>query len=101
MQVGQANAGLPLRRLSFPNLPMGGTITVPVLLRANGNENALSFSLNFSTSRLAYVSADLGSGAENAALFVNDSQSANGRLGIALALPTDVTFSPGTNELIR
>jgi hypothetical protein len=86
---------------NLTNAPAGGTITIPVLLNANGNENALSFSLNFSTSRLTYVSTASGSGAGAATILINDSEVASGRLGIALALPTDMTFPPGTQEIIN
>src|SRR5207253_10606539 len=57
------NPGPTLLRVADANVASGGTVTVPVLLSANGTENALSFSLNFATSRLAYVSTTLANGA--------------------------------------
>jgi len=87
-------------RIANVNASSGGTVTVPVMLTANGLENALSFSLSFNTSRLAYVSALLANGA-GGTLFLNESQTANGRLGVALALPANNTFPVGTQELVE
>src|SRR5581483_5331758 len=42
----------------------------------------------------------LGSGASGATLIVNDSQTASGRLGIALALPGGQHFTAGTQQLV-
>src|SRR5262249_16276607 len=72
----------------------GGTVTVAVQLTANGTENALSFSLSFATNRLTYLSTILANGA-GATLFVNESQTTVGKLGVALALPTGTTFPAG------
>src|SRR5207249_8647809 len=87
-------------RVAEASASSGATVTVPVLLTANGTENALSFSLNFSTSRLTYVSTILANGA-GPTLFVNESQTSTGRLGVALALPTGSTFPPGGQELVE
>src|SRR4029077_8254375 len=81
------NPGPTALRVAEASAASGATVTVPVLLTANGTENALSFSLNFSTSRLAYASVILANGA-GGTLFVNESQTNTGRLGVALALPT-------------
>ena len=78
----------------------GSPIEVPVILVANGNENALSFSLNFNTQRLAFAGITLGSGASGAALLPNTTQVGSGRLGIAVALETGSTFAAGTQEVV-
>src|SRR5207302_1896143 len=75
--------------------PGGGTFVVPIVLAANGNENALSFSLNFTNSLLTYKSAALGSGAAGAVLSVNTNQAINGRLGVIVALAPSATFPAG------
>jgi len=75
-------------------------VTIPVLLTANGNENALSFSLNFDTNRLTYVGAVLPNGS-GAALLLNESQTASGQLGVLLGLQTGQTFPPGAQELVE
>jgi len=94
------NPGPTLVRVADSSVASGGIVTVPVLLNANGSENALSFSLGFNTSRVSYVSAILASG-EPATLFVNESQTTNGRLGFALALPANSTFPAGAQDLIE
>jgi hypothetical protein len=89
-----------VRVLSVP--ASGGTpVTVPILLTANGNENALSFSLNFPTSLLSYSSATVGSNSSGALMFVNASQAASGKIGVALSLPTASNFSAGTQEIVE
>jgi hypothetical protein len=75
----------------------GQLITVPVVLLANGNENALGFSLSFPTNRLSIAGVALGTGATNAALQFNTNQS--GSVGVAVAFPSAVTFAPGTQEV--
>jgi hypothetical protein len=76
-------------------------VNVPVALAANGNENGLSFSLNFDTTKLTYVSTALGSGASGANLLTNAAQAASGKLGVILALPPNQTFAAGTQELVE
>lgn len=88
-------------RIQNVNAIAGGSVTLPVTIVANGNENALSFSLNFNTQHLAFTSVELGGGASNAFLLPNTSQAANGKVGIALALSTEGTFTPGTQEVAR
>jgi len=78
----------------------GGPVTLPVQLTANGNENALGFSLNFSTQWLAYAGVTLGSGAGGANLLLNTSQTASGRIGIAVALAANATLPAGTQEVV-
>ena len=76
-----------------------GNVVVPVTLVANGNENALGFSLAFSPTLLTYVGATLGSGATNATLVINSNQIASGYVGLALSLSTGTSFAPGTQEV--
>jgi hypothetical protein len=72
-------------------------VEVPINFVANGNENALNFSLNFDTNHLVYMAAVPGGGAT---LVANTSQVANGQLGIQTTLPGSGTFSPGTNQIM-
>ena len=94
-----ARVWLPDASAPAGNLLGDSLLTVPVYLVANGNENALGFSLNFSPSLLGNVSVALGSAASGGALLVNTNAAPNGTLGIALALPTGATFPPGTQEV--
>jgi hypothetical protein len=77
-----------------------GNVTVPIALDANGNENALGFTLNFNPALLSYVGTSLGSGGAGATLVVNSNQVANGQLGIGMILPTGMSFSAGTQEVV-
>jgi hypothetical protein len=94
------NPGPSLLRMGSNSVASGGTVTLPVFLTANGSENALSFSLNFATNRLTYAGAQLASGS-GATFFLNESQTAAGRLGAVLVLPTGETFPPGAQVLIQ
>jgi hypothetical protein len=76
-------------------------VNVPVSLAANGNENGLSFSLDFDTNSLTYVSIALGSGANGATVLTNATQAASGKLGVILALPPGQTFAAGTQEMVE
>ncbi|MFM2083178.1 MAG: hypothetical protein RL380_1869, partial [Verrucomicrobiota bacterium] len=78
----------------------GSTVIVPVQLVANGNENAVGFTLNFDPARLSFADIALGSGASGASLLLNPSQTASGHLGLGLAQPAAGTFAAGTNELV-
>lgn len=79
----------------------GSTVAVPVQLTANGNENALGFSLAYDTNLLAFSDVALGSGATGAALISNTSQTNSGKVGVALALSSGSTFAPGIRELVQ
>jgi hypothetical protein len=78
----------------------GDSVVVPIVLVANGNEAALGFNISFPTQQVTYASVTLGSGASGATMLPNVSQVTNGRLGIALAMPSG-TFNAGTQEIVR
>src|SRR6185437_2982440 len=88
-------------RLGTTNAMGGNSFDVPVILAANGNENTLNFSVNFDTQRLTYSTVTLGGNALDASMLLNTSQTANGRLGIGLQLPSNETFTAGTQEVAR
>jgi len=107
---GVTNSGYAVLAMAFPpvkilmgstNVMGGASFALPVYLVANGNENALSFSVGFNTQRLAYASVDLGSDAADGSLFLNSSQAASGKIGITMQLPLGETFAPGTQEVVR
>ncbi|HVY70599.1 MAG TPA: cohesin domain-containing protein, partial [Verrucomicrobiae bacterium] len=79
---------------------VGGTVVVPVELAGPGGENAMGFSLSFDTQALAYVSAELGSGATGATLNINRSSQSIGSLGFAVALPGGGSLPAGTNQIL-
>jgi hypothetical protein len=71
-----------------------------VELEAEGNENALGFSLNFAANLLVFEKVVLGSDAAGALLNVNANQAAGGNVGIALALPAGQAFGNGIRRLV-
>ena len=79
----------------------GGVIVVPVNLSALGNENALGFSLTYDATKLSFQSAQLGATIAGSSLFINPSFTNIGRLGIAVSQPSGVSFSAGTQEVVR
>jgi len=78
----------------------GSTVAVPIELVAQGDENALGFSITFDPAILSNAVAALGAGAAGASLNTNVTQTASGRLGVALALPAGQTFAAGTRQLV-
>jgi hypothetical protein len=87
MHVGDA-AGAP-----------GTTVTLPLALFALGDENAVSFSLAFNPAALQAPTVTVGSDAAAAALNVDASLVATGRLGVSVMLPHNQTFALGTRVL--
>lgn len=77
---------------------MSGTITL--MLNAQGDENALGFSLLFNPSQWRFISAANGSDASDALLNTNTLQTSRGRLGVALALPANRVFTAGARQLV-
>jgi hypothetical protein len=82
------------------NVLGGTTVAVPVIFVANGNENALSFSLNFDTTRLVYSDIALSSTVPGDASFL-PSTGQPGKIGVSLLLPAGHTFTAGTQEIVR
>jgi hypothetical protein len=78
-----------------------GQFSLPIVLIANGDENALGFSLNFPTDLLKFVSVTLAETNSNATLALNTNRAAFGELGMGIALPPGATFSAGTREIAR
>ncbi|MBX2821788.1 MAG: T9SS type A sorting domain-containing protein [Rhodothermaceae bacterium] len=78
----------------------GSVAKVPIILNGRGIENALGFSLSFDATLLTNPSVSLGKDAGEAQLQVNDAESMDGILGIALALPSGDTFPLEDQELI-
>jgi len=78
----------------------GATGTVQIELEAQGDENAVGFSLAFDPALLTYQSAALGPDATGALLNVNSSQAGSGRLGIGLAMSPGQAFPSGTLSIL-
>jgi hypothetical protein len=86
---------------SVSNVMAGTSLIVPILLLANGNENTLTFSLNFDPLLLSFSGMSAGQDTAGSFLFVNTSQVGSGSVGVQLALPQSGTFAPGTREALR
>lgn len=79
----------------------GNKLTVAVELEAQTDETGVGFTLNFNTAHLSNPSnIAIGSGASGASLTVNDSQAANGRLGILIDKAPNQTFGAGARQLV-
>ncbi|MCL4706789.1 T9SS type A sorting domain-containing protein [bacterium] len=87
-------------RIINPNFQPGQMHKVTVELEAQGDENALGFSLNFDPTIVTYESASVGQDAANAVLNINSNKKDNGRVGFALALQTNQAFASGSAEVI-
>jgi hypothetical protein len=83
------------------NAVAGSLVTVPVTLAANGIENSLQFSIDFTPATLTYMGTALGSGASGAFLWQDTNSVGSGQLGIAVVLPAGSTFASITDEVVR
>lgn len=74
--------------------------TVQVELSAQGDENALAFTLNFDPAQVQFNDALVGTDASGATLSLNRTQARDGRIGLAIALPTGKTFAAGARAVL-
>jgi uncharacterized protein (TIGR03437 family) len=79
----------------------GGTITIPIEIAAQGQENAVSLSLRFDPAVLKNPKLSLGGDADGGQLIANMEQAEIGRLGIAVALPIGQRLAAGTRQILR
>lgn len=100
LRRAQVNAAARLVRISSGHFERGQQSSVIIELGAEGNENALGFSLNFDPAQLQFVSASVGKDVNGATLNVNTGQTATGRLGVALALPAGQTLVAGQRQIV-
>lgn len=77
--------------------PAGLPFTTPVWIEANGNENAMGFTLRFDPQALSFHGLVLGPAVANGALIINTNELGGGRVGIAVSLPAGTTLPRGTN----
>ncbi len=80
------------------NAAPGQNVEAIVELVAQGDENALGFSLNYDPAILSNPQVTLNSDASNGFLTVNNSTAA--KLGVLLALPAGQAFTVGTKSLV-
>lgn len=100
-QVATLTVQYPAARVQVVNAETlaAGPVQVPIELVANGNENAVSFSLGFNPARLALSSVALGSGAAGGTLDVDSQFASSGLVGVRVALGAGQTFGAGTQRV--
>lgn len=79
----------------------GGMASVPIQLVSPGNVNAIGFSIQFDPAVLTNAQATAGADAPNAQLQINDSQLAQGCLGLILALSAGQQFAAGARQIVK
>jgi len=100
LSAGPRVTGARTVRAVSDTFQRGQTDSLLVELDAQGDENALGFSLVYDPQVLQFKEAHLGGGASGATLNPNLNQSASGRLGIGLALPAGQKFAAGTRTIV-
>ena len=78
----------------------GSAVPVRIELVSQGDENAIGFSLSYPAATLGNPQTALGADSTAAILNVNTAQTAQGRLGITLALPAGQKFAAGVRQLV-
>ncbi len=76
------------------------TDRLTIEMDARGDENALGFSLQFDPGEWSFGSAATGRDAAGAALHVNATQAARGRVGVVLALPAGQRLNAGARQIV-
>jgi hypothetical protein len=87
-------------RLAGNNISGSTRASISLEIDAQGNENAVSFSLMFDPAKYTFVSANTSEELRLATLQVNNLEVDQGRLGLALALPTGRTLGVGTHQVV-
>ena len=98
--VVDVKAAASIVRLAPTQFRAGEKTSITVELEAQGNENALGFSVMFNNGSLRFVAAEKGSDAIEGILVVNKANQSKGRVGVVLALPTERAFAPGNNQVV-
>jgi uncharacterized protein (TIGR03437 family) len=96
-------AGFETRRvrLAPATLLRGHPGLLRALIDAAGDENAVSFSLNFDPALLRFDGAQVDESLKGAWLIVNDLPAARGRVGLLLALPAGRRFAAGAQAIVN
>jgi uncharacterized protein (TIGR03437 family) len=100
LQSSISNLQSRVVRLVSANATRGQQVSVAIELDAQGNENAVGFSLSFDAAQLSYASAALGADASTATFNANNTQATNGRIGLAVALPFGQNLSAGIKRIL-
>ncbi len=87
-------------RAVAPPVELGASIAVPIVLSALGDEHRVSFSLAFDPAIVGSPVVEPGAASATAALEVDDSGAAAGRIGVTVTVPQGETFPEGDDELV-
>ncbi|MGH9935351.1 MAG: hypothetical protein ACREAM_03840, partial [Blastocatellia bacterium] len=108
--AGLAFSTNPLKWINWPDArtlrmrtetgKTGAVFSMVIELDALGEENAVSFSLNFDPMRRRLLSATLAPDVESATLLINRTEIKDGRLGVALALASGQRLHAGRHQLV-
>ena len=79
---------------------IGGSVFAPVVFNATGNEHTLQFTLTFDPALLSNGQVTPGHDVENAALTLDRSLEASGKLGVTLILSGNSVFSAGLHDAL-
>jgi hypothetical protein len=103
LAVPRKSQAVTPRVLQLPEagVPAGGSVSLPVLFQALGNENGLGFSVLFDATRLSFTGAAKGAAVSAATLQVNATQAAAGRVGVMLALPAGAVMTAGPTTVVQ
>jgi hypothetical protein len=74
---------------------------ISISLAAQGNENALGFTLSFDPTRVSLIGVTSGADASSATVIVNTNQAGAGSLGCVLAVGTGNSFAAGNREVLQ
>ncbi len=96
MAADSRSKGTGPREIKVTNayLAPGTPVPSPVLLEAQGDENALGFSVSFDPTAFTYTGASLGANAAGASMDMNATQATSGKLGLRPALCPPAPLSP-------
>lgn len=95
-------SGTRLLMVSSPTVQLGmvSPANLTISLAAQGNENAVGFTLSFPPSNFSFNSAGPGSGATGTMLILNTNQAGAGLVAAVLALPPGNSFTAGLQQLL-
>ena len=80
---------------------LASTLSVNVSFNAQGNEQAIRFSLGFNPALLSNPRVTPGEAVAEADLEINESQLVQGNLGLSLTMPTGQTLPAGPLQLVN
>ncbi len=90
-----------LMRINSRSAAPNGTVTLPITFLSEGSENSFSFSLKYDPAVLNNPQVVLGGEVGGAALTVNSSELAQGRVGVEIKLPQGQRIGSGEREIAK